>query len=211
MIAGFSESWARACKAAHDDLPRNLPAFCVAFNGQKMPQHRAYQVTELHHWCLENQPRVILELGSGTTTFILARYATEFGARLVTIEENSAWRDTIKLPDWAQVQWFMSPVFCKGKHIRYTHYPDDLPEIDLLYVDGPNTDVLGRPLTGTDAVHICRQSLVKNILFDMRAVSVDYFRDEIGDEYGWEPGGSIELCRPWYLRPTRHHSWFWRK
>jgi hypothetical protein len=201
----ISPRWLKDCEQAHKDLAQNLPAVFAAASkhsskdgGAQWAQHRSYQLAELQTWCEQRQPRVILELGSGWSTFVLSRYAAEFGARLVTVEENA---------EWAQVEWFISPTVVKDT-VRYQSLPE-LAEIDLLYVDGPASDFGGRPIPGDDANILAARCLVKHVLFDIRRSSVDLFREVPG--YHFEPGGTYPWAKPEYLRPRRHHSWFWRK
>lgn len=211
--------WGNAILQAEADLARNMPTVWAA--RQKYPnwqpqwiQHRSLQITELAEWCYQHQPKVILELGSGWTTFVMARYACEFRSRLVAVEENNDWRTSGvlgDLPDWAHVNWWMSRVTGDNVTRHYEELPPDLPEIDLLYVDGPNCDAFGRSMIGSDAVRVVEAGArPKHVLFDMRHNAVDLFRERV-EGYHWEPGGSYELSKPWYLRACRHHSWFWRK
>lgn len=174
-------------------------------------QHRACQIAELEQWCLNNQPRTILELGSGWTTFKLARYACEFGATLHTVEENPDWQAKAKamLPDFCKVEWFTSRGYLENGTVQYRELPD-LKEIDLLYVDGPAGTYGGKDYPCSDAVRLVESGvLVKNVLFDMRHASVELFREVKG--YGFELGGTCLSSVQWYLRPLRHHTWFWRK
>jgi hypothetical protein len=177
------------------------------------PDHRYIQLTELQQWCRQNQPRVIVELGSGFTTIVMAAYAAEFrGKRLITVEEDDGWREAVckDLPEWAQVEWFSAPRVVENGTVRYARLPD-LPEIDLLYVDGPNGEYCGKSMVCVDAIRLIESGVkVNNVLFDMRNISVAEFKGQVSG-YGFEPGASIELSTPVYLRPFRHHSWFWRK
>lgn len=213
----MNEKYQEACACAERDLPRNMPALCAIAKATKCQWYSfyAYKLTELHDWCLANQPRTILELGSGWTTLIMARYAAEFSSRLVTVEESKEWRETgplSLLPDWARVEWHMSPRVIENKMVRYASLPQ-LDSIDLLYVDGPSSDCLGgSEHAGADAVRLVESGVaVKHMLVDIRNATVDYIRDSVGDRYGFEPGGTYKWSKPWYLRPMRHHSWFWRK
>lgn len=208
--------WASAVQQAEQDLKYNLPsvyALRQANPQHKWSQHRSLQVTELSRWCLANQPKVILELGSGWTTFVLARYAAEFRAiRFASVEEDEKWRDAVAklIPDWANIEWHVCPRVVENETVRYQSLPD-LAEIDLLYVDGPNGDYCGKSLTCVDAIRLIESGVkVNNVLFDIRNKSALEFRNKVSG-YGWEPGASVELDCPAYLRPFRHHSWFWRK
>lgn len=209
-----SPQWPADCQEAEKDLARNLPSLhALRKGGPPWYDFYSYKLTELHEWCLAHMPKVILELGSGYTTHVMARYAAEFGAKLVTVEENDQWRQNEvmkRLPDWAHVEWFPSPATVEGETIHYQRLPD-LPEIDLLYVDGPASDLCGRPLAGTDAVRLLQSVKPKHVLFDIRHLSVEAFREATFGEYVFYCGGSYESLAPDYLRPRRHHSWFVRK
>ena len=177
------------------------------------PDHRYLQVLELQQWCRNNQPNTIVELGSGFTTLVMAAYAAEFrGKRLITVEEDDGWRDAVKkdLPDWANVEWFSSPRVVENETVRYAELPRP-DEIDLLYVDGPNGEYLGKSRVCMDAIRLIESGVkVNNVLFDQRNISVQAFKTRI-EGYGFESGASMESGTPIYLRPFRHHSWFWRK
>lgn len=208
--------WEAALHQAKADFKnevRLLHGFLERNPDIKWPLHRYYQIAELQSWCYSNQPAVVVELGSGYTTVILDCYAKEFvGKRIVSVEEDEAWRQHVAtkiMPEWASVEWFVAPRIVEGNTVRYERLPD-LPEIDLLYVDGPNADYMGKSLGCLDAVRLVQAGVkVNNVLFDMRNDSVDLFREVAG--YGFEPGGSYKWSRPAYLRPLRHHSWFWRR
>ena len=211
--------WQEYAEQADRDLAVRLPA--VVATRQRDPNwrnywpgHRSLQLIELHEFCLQTMPKMILELGTGYTTFVMARYAVEFKAKLVSVEENMDWLQNHvagMLPQWNTVSFWGSPVITDNGTRRYETMPSDLPEIDLLYVDGPNCDYMGKSLTGSDAVKLVQSGVrPKHILFDMRHASVDLFRSEV-DGYCWEPGMSYEIARASYLRGTKHHSWFWRK
>ena len=177
------------------------------------PDHRYLQVVELQQWCRNNQPQTIVELGSGFTTFVLAAYAAEYrGKRVITVEEDDTWRDAVEqdIPEWAIVEWFSAKRVVENETVRYAKLPK-LDEIDLLYVDGPNGEYMGKSRVCTDAIRLVQSGVkVNNLLFDQRNISVAQFKVAV-EGYGFEPGASVELSTPIYLRPFRHHSWFWRK
>lgn len=210
-----SEQWAKDCQQAEAELARELPRMqdlrirLSKENGSfQWRGEYAYKLIELHEWCLKQQPRTILELGSGYTTVVLSHYACEFGARLVTVEEDANWLKQVLswIPEWEQQRVHIAATVRENGGIRYRSLPE-LEGIDLLYVDGPS--VIGPPTACLDAVELAQRTRVSNVFFDIRHISVDAFRDVPG--YGFEPGGSYEWACPEYLRPRRHHSWFWRK
>ena len=138
------------------------------------------------------QPRVILELGSGVTTAIFARYRVRYGGDVYTVD----------VPEYAQA----TAQAVEGVHFIHAtaeyHAPDcwysfempDVPSVDLLYVDGP--DLKG--MVGTDAVRVRACVPVRHILFDMRARSVMYFvNSSFGDRYT--------------LKKKGHHTWLLAK
>ena len=210
-----SERWEKDCQAAENDLSKELPQIhtlrhliALEHGSCQWRGEYAYKLIELQEWCLKQQPRTILELGSGYTTVVLSRYARDFGARLVTVEEDQNWLSKVQgwIPEWYRQEVYISASVRENGGIRYCSLPD-LDGIDLLYVDGPS--VVGPPTACLDAVVLAQRTRVANLLYDMRHISVDAFRDVPG--YGFEPGGSYEWSCPEYLRARRHHSWFWRK
>jgi hypothetical protein len=211
--------WVQATEQARADFgkPNFLP-WLTGIQSTIHPgsAHRYLQLLELDGWCLANRPNVILELGSGYSTLVIARYACEFrNIRHVAVEESAEYRDWViqNMPEWGKVQWHLSPVVTDetgGTMTRRYESLPDLSEVDLLYVDGPNCDYMGKSLAGSDAVKLAESGVrPKHVLFDRRNDSVDLFREVEG--YGFEAGGSYETNKPLYLRPLRHHSWFWRK
>jgi hypothetical protein len=210
-----SPTWSADCHEAERDLAANLPSlFNLRKGGPNWYEFYSYKLTELHHWCLTHMPKVILELGSGYTTHVFARYAAEFRAKLVTVEENDKWRENEvmkRLPAWSNVEWHTSQSEVVGGAIHYASLPK-LTEIDLLYVDGPASDGKGQVgIGGDDAVRVLELVKPKHVLFDIRHSSVDLFKAATFESYYFYPGGSYECRTPDYLRPRRHHSWFARK
>jgi predicted O-methyltransferase YrrM len=200
-------NFAKDCRLIADLLARK-PELKKHF-----PDHRYLQLVELQHWCRNNQPQTIVELGSGFTTLVLSAYAAEFrGKRLITVEEDEGWLEAVKkdVPEWATVEWFSTPRVVENETVRYAELPRP-GEIDLLYVDGPNGEYMGKSRACMDAIRLVESGVkVNNVLFDQRNFSVAEFKAKVTG-YGFEPGASVELSTPVYLRPFRHHSWFWRK
>lgn len=205
-----NRQWEKDCLAAQADLARLMPSLHAA--KQKSEHWRdwyEYKLIELDRFCYTHQPRVILELGSGWTTRILTRYSTEFSARLVTVEQSEEWRKETEARGGGQ-EWFMSPAVASGDRIRYANLPQ-LERIDLLYVDGPASSRGDREYTCEDAVLLAKSTDVRHVLFDIRSESAQLFLNECGDRYHYEAGGTMPWTQPVYLRPRRHHSWFYKR
>lgn len=216
MKAERSSQWERDCQQAEAELGRELPYMLALRNrivkDEGNCQWRgeyAYKLIELDRWCLHHQPRTIVELGAGFTTVVLSRYASEFRCRLITVEENREWLAKVAgwIPEYYRHEALIVPQMRDGDGVRYQGLPN-VDSVDLLYVDGPA--VHGPPKACLDAVRLVQAGVVvRNLLFDMRRASVDAFREVEG--YGFEPGGTYEWSCPDYIRPRRHHTWFWRK
>ena len=211
------KSWQDACIDAERSFPARHPTLDrlrkLSPDWQKSwAGHRSLQLDDLDDWCVANQPRVILELGSGWTTVVLARYCAEFKGRLITVEENEGWRDKSVMPlmqEWCKIEWYMSPSTVENNTTFYRSLPPGLKDIDLLYVDGP-AGYGPKAYAAVDAVRLVQAGIrPRNILFDIRHDSVDVFK--LVEGYGFHPGISYPSPKPWYLRSCRHHSWFWRK
>jgi predicted O-methyltransferase YrrM len=149
--------WEHEARRITRDVPREVEALTQLFQRIKpraaMPSsgHWALRPTGLLHVVSlieQHRPGVIVELGSGTSTIWMG-YALEQagGGRLVSLEH---------LPDFADQTRTLVDIHCLGKLVEVRDAPlrpiqvgettspwysldalVDLPEIDLLLVDGP--------------------------------------------------------------------------
>ncbi len=134
---------------------------------------------------------VIVELGSGLTTTMLDESAFHHSHHVTTIDMPK-WSE--KTRDWLprNAVKFVECQVAYPKGVKYCYYDtnDYPPEIDLLYVDGPNL----RSRIGVDAVWIATEFIVRRVLFDVRRTSANYFMHKHSGEYK--------------KMPARHHTRF---
>lgn len=96
------------------------------------------------------QPRIILECGGGTSTVVMAKLASTYGGRVITLEHLPEYRDetlaALKLHGVAQhAELRLAPLVeipelaFHGERFRWYDPTQlrDLPEIDLFFIDGP--------------------------------------------------------------------------
>lgn len=99
----------------------------------------------LYEWVRARKPNLIIEYGSGWSTYVIASALEQVGhGRLLSIEAQKSWADLntkympSQLRDVCEIRY--SPVAVRqiGGHAVYVHaeVPPDCP--DLIYVDGPS-------------------------------------------------------------------------
>lgn len=92
----------------------------------------------------ENKPKLIVEYGSGGSTYYLYKCLEElnYGGKLITYEDNSEWynnlvedfpflKDSVKLVE-------IETVDSKKGYLRYNHNLEDIKEVELVILDGPD-------------------------------------------------------------------------
>ena len=92
----------------------------------------------------ENKPKLIVEYGSGGSTYSLYKCLEElnYGGKLITYEDNSEWyndiisnfpflKDSVKLVE-------IETVNSKKGYLRYNHNLEDIKEAELVILDGPD-------------------------------------------------------------------------
>jgi predicted O-methyltransferase YrrM len=105
-------------------------------------------LAELARLIFTQQPSVVVELGSGLSTLVIAAALKRNGSgRLISIDGDEAYAEKTRqqlalhdLSDWAEVRYskISAMVFEGEQRLWYdTSVFDDLQSIDLLFVDGP--------------------------------------------------------------------------
>lgn len=92
----------------------------------------------------ENKPKLIVEYGSGDSTYYLYKCLEElnYGGKLITYEDNPEWynkslkdfpflKDVLKL---VKVQ----TVDSKLGYLKYDHKLEDIKEVEMVVIDGPD-------------------------------------------------------------------------
>lgn len=109
-------------------------------NSVGLGQH-PWRALDLISLCKRYRPKLIHELGSGTSTGIFSAYCEKYGAKLVTYEENQDWFEFNKKE--------LLTAKLLGDHINYQYVEAEEEErgscftkainsdSDLVYVDGP--------------------------------------------------------------------------
>jgi protein-L-isoaspartate O-methyltransferase len=97
----------------------------------------------------QKQPRTILECGSGVSTLILARYAQQTGAKVVSLEHKGEfYQQTLQLLRRQNLRDAVDLRICKLDRSENPWYVTDLPDnIDFVLIDGPPTGEGGRAAT----------------------------------------------------------------
>lgn len=130
---------------------------------------------ELMFMLHNTKPKNILELGSGLTTAVFAKYAKATGAKFTSIEESEAYRQQteriLKKIDLS-ANIVLVPVIKNDKECYYDGIPED--EYDFVYVDGPNNanDMENGLVRANGRMFMGK---IKNIVYDMSFTSVQDF------------------------------------
>jgi hypothetical protein len=96
------------------------------------------------------KPSVILECGGGTSTTVIAKMASQYGGRVITLEHQQQFLEATQADLdrhglTAFVDLRLAPLIdipdltFQGEHFRW-YDPDvlaDIPEVDLFFIDGP--------------------------------------------------------------------------
>jgi predicted O-methyltransferase YrrM len=95
----------------------------------------------------ENEPKIVLELGSGTSSIWIAYELERYGGRLISVDHETDFADrTTSLLDLHEVSHVaevrlagLRPLNIEGEEFQWYDVDtfEDLSEIDLLLVDGP--------------------------------------------------------------------------
>lgn len=97
----------------------------------------------------QQRPRTILECGSGVSTLVLARYAQQTGAKVVSLEHKSEfYQRTLQNLRRNQLRDSVDLRLCKLDRNKSPWYVTELPDnIDFALIDGPPTGEGGRAAT----------------------------------------------------------------
>jgi hypothetical protein len=145
----------------------------------------------------------MLELGSGGSTAVFARYCASHGGRLVTIDEDPKWLDVTREvvasqhPD-ADVDFRLAKrtVGQSGDEPTEFRYDTELsPDFDLVLVDGPSLFFEGKHYHwafNSNVFDVVDESRPDVIVVDMRPGTVDEIERRLGSRYSCERSDLIE-------------------
>ena len=150
-----------------------------------------YKLVTLDRLVRRLRPRSILEIGSGSSTVVFARYAQEEGADFTSVDESEQWiANTVAMLQRFGVHSAVSTKVCSKsidllrREARYL----DMPRItaDLVFIDGPALEVDGNKVTDAACIDILSLPRPKYIIVDMRKPTVERLSIELADEYDLE-------------------------
>lgn len=166
--------------------------------------HDGYGYSLLALWRLleRHRPSSILELGSGGSTGVFARYCATYGARLVTLDEDPRWLDVTKeiVEDehpTADVHFRLAARVVRQDGTEPNEFRYDAvlqPEFDLVLVDGPSLFHEGKHFhwaANTNVFDVVQGNKPEVILVDMRPGTVDEINRRLGDAYSCQPSDLI--------------------
>lgn len=152
--------------------------------GGLAPRMQAYKLVSLNRLLEAEKPRSILELGSGSSTVVFARYATRNNASFVTVDESQEWlENTLSMLTTFGVRDAVTS-YVRKKRIDVslnTASYIDLPttSADFVLIDGPALEE-----NGTKHIHaVCTDVLEmipdpKTIIIDIRKPTVERLEKE---------------------------------
>jgi predicted O-methyltransferase YrrM len=106
----------------------------------------------LYRHCEAKRPRIILDVGSGASTAVLALYAARYGARLISLEHDEGWHRKTgailqRMGLRAHAQLVHAPLKMHSGSLWYDARLGGLlgdDKIDLVFIDGPPEKVGAR-------------------------------------------------------------------
>lgn len=219
---------ARHAQACHKLLDWYLPGIAPFIEATRerfggLDPRVSWKLLELAQYLERLQPRVVVEFGTGLTTWVQARWAVASGARVHAIEESPEHIDFVR-DHLAASAGAVDFVHAASERIdvdgdlscRYQRQGLILGEVaavDLVYVDGPDNRATGHPggLVCRDVIEMCQAGpLVREILFDLRLPTAHALaRSPVGLRYDhhWTTGGDPFGAWPFWGE-RRYHTWF---
>lgn len=161
---------------------------------------------------LENLcPKSILELGSGSSSVIFARYQKiNHGVRFVSIDESDDWLEKTekmvqKFTPGSQVEFLCRPKIIDPSAPQA--YYDCLPaeKFELVFVDGPALSLNGieyRHIPCVDVLRMAPTNLPLYIVVDIRRPTVKAISKDLGSRYDHLKSDLLEL------RPKNEFRYF---
>jgi hypothetical protein len=221
------------CRRARNHLAALLPVVSEYVEKQRAGggfywDSTALKMIELHRLLLETKPEIVVELGGGATTCVIASTISAWGGKLLSIDEAPDYsRSTIdRLPENLR-QHVRFEVVEKVEDKDSTgafqvHYDNRLqtiirdfaggPKIDILYVDGPSNQKDKKLLPCNDCIILLDAGFeIPVFAFDCRHESVRHF---LGTKHALlrfralHHKVALTEDDPWPVGEARHHSVF---
>lgn len=147
-----------------------------------------YKLASLARHLDRTQPKTVLELGTGSTSVFLARYAKETGAVVTHVDESDEWMANTRRIISTFVGDYCSEyiVTSKSREDMTFRYDFEIAQCDLILVDGPALVDDGVEYTSavcTDVLEIPEHLLPDEILIDMRWPTVKAIQEKMSDHY----------------------------
>jgi hypothetical protein len=131
------------------------------------------KLMDLHFLLKTIQPKSILELGPGWTTFVFLKYKKRNPkATITSIEESEAWKANLS-KGLKKAGYDHKIIISEKMHDDKACYYNDLPiplegGYDFVYVDGPANTIDGKELICTDAITAISVFEPEYVFFDWR-------------------------------------------
>lgn len=171
--------------ASYRDIRKLGLVECLERRPEEAIPPKYNDLSGLYRLVMKRRPKIILELGGGCSTFVLAAAAKAVGARLYSVDQSDHWQSLVRdaMPKHLAVSYHLSDIeSCKANGVsacRYKSLPTDNP--NMVYVDGGSAP--GQPVWA-DA-----WALEKNappdftILVDGRQSTCQFLRDHLKRRY----------------------------
>ena len=154
------------------------------------------------------KPSHIVEFGSGMSTILFASYCSDTGSKLLSLEENAEWID-LTSKGLEAAGFSMQPTKAEKKDDGETVFFDyEIPvEADLLFVDGPSTNLNGQKAVCADVLRALHRGLrPRTIVVSGRATTAKAIADYCED-YSWAVGSAKQIkVMPNYPVRIGHHA-----
>ena len=147
-----------------------------------------YKLVCLQRLLLEIKPKVVLELGTGSSSVVFGEYSKQHDVKIVGVEESDQWAENtramlVKRGCDSSVELVVSPKEINEEEgtARYTQVPDI--EADLVLVDGPALVKDGQSYKHAACIDVLALTSPKEILVDIRHATVKHLERVLGESY----------------------------
>ena len=177
----------------HTDVYNRINAILDAFHGAGGLKHefQAYKLFSLNRILEEQNPKTILELGTGSTTPVFSDYVKQSNDRCLTaVDQDEKWlKNSMALAnvekDDERFRFILSEkTFLKDRSPWESKYDVKLEAFyDLVFIDGPS--LVHDGVKNKDAVNsnIFDLAFPHVVLVDIRRATVDEIVKRMGDHY----------------------------
>jgi len=175
---------------------------------------------ELWRTLLDESPANILELGSGCSSAVFAKYAKQNGARYTSVDQSEHWsanaRQLSGVTDSDDNIEFLvsdasSTVCASTTEFKYTL--EFSGPYDLVFIDGPMHYSEGQHVdaaVSSNIFDIVAVAPPKLVLVDLRHNTVRAMKERLGRDYEWTDSDMLELEKHPVGDPVRWYTAFRR-